>query len=91
MTDEILIRLTEDGPFRYRDRYVSIGRGRIKACDADHAEHLIESTDYFEPRCNVVKSDGDLCAEPDGDCQYHDTTDEEEEVEEEESVDGSED
>ena len=87
MTEELLIRLTENGPYRHRDQHVSIGRDRIKACDKDHAEHLIESTDYFERRCSTVKANGRLCAEPFGDCQYHDTSEEEPE----DSDDGTED
>lgn len=41
------IRLTDDGPVRYRNGGVTFERGVAKATDADHADALLE-TGHFE-------------------------------------------
>ncbi len=88
MSDEVLIRITEDGPTRYRDGTVSLGKHVWKRCPVVHAEHLMEQTEHVERACSTVKQDGGLCAEPYGSCRYHDTSDDEEEPED--SDDGAE-
>lgn len=42
------IRLTEDGPVRYRGGGISCDRGETVGTNADHAEYLADTFDYFE-------------------------------------------
>lgn len=73
MSDEVKIRLTEDGPIRYRGGGKSFDRGEEKPTNADHAEHLTETFDYFEKvveTCQVEKSNGEICGR-ELPCAYH--------------------
>lgn len=74
MADDPTVRLTEDGPARYRTRGYVWERGDEHPVPADLADALVVN-DYFErvdaaDTCEAVKSDGEVCGR-ELPCQYH--------------------
>lgn len=73
MSDEVTVRLADDGPVRVRVNGQTFETGDTREVDTDHAEAL---PDYWEivgdvdETCNVEKSDGEVCGR-DLPCQYH--------------------
>ncbi len=72
MKNQKLIRMSDDGPINLRNRDVAISRGVTKMVDAEVADKLTSEYDYLVMCCNTVKSDGELCSQTKGNCQYHD-------------------
>lgn len=79
MTDEATVRLTDDGPVRFRGGGVRCERGETVATTPDHAASLVD-THGFErvsaggegaAACTVEKSDGEICGR-ERPCPYHD-------------------
>lgn len=48
MTDQVEVKLTDDGPMRIRGNGRTWERGETRQVDVDHADRLVESADYFE-------------------------------------------
>lgn len=88
MSDEVTVRLTEDGPLRIRGAGRTWERDETRTLDADHAADLLER-EGFEAvddegddaeTCDTVKSDGEVCGR-ELPCPYHSDEDEAEEGE----------
>ena len=76
MSDEVTVRLADDGPGRFRSNGLTWDRGESRPTSAEHADWLVGEYDHFElvdgdsDTCDTVKSDGDVCGR-DLPCRYH--------------------
>lgn len=80
MSGDTTIRLTEDGPVRYRGGDIMCERGETVTTNAGHADYLVKNTGYFEKvveTCHVEKSDGEICGR-ELPCAWHSDTEDDE-------------
>lgn len=73
MSDDIPVRLTEDGPIRYHDQRITCERGETVMTTRDYATYLVDELGYFErvtDTCQVEQSNGTICGR-ELPCPYH--------------------
>ena len=69
---EVTVRLTEDGPSRYRTGGATVGLGDEFTVTSEKAARLCERAGFerLEKTCQTVQSDGDVCGR-ELPCRYH--------------------
>lgn len=72
MTDNVLVRLTENGPVHYRSADIRCERGETITTSAAYAAYLVENHGFEKAieTCQAEKSNGEICGR-ELPCGYH--------------------